>query len=105
MYCCCISNFPLLYAVAGSEDSNVYFYDLTKPKHTCVNKLQVGLTSIEDTDVKMMHELTRYFVMQGHRFPVMGIAWNHGENFLASSDFYGIVIVWKRERTNQNKNT
>ncbi|CAN6905923.1 unnamed protein product [Brassica oleracea] len=27
--------------VAGSEDSNVYFYDLTKPKHTCVNKLQV----------------------------------------------------------------
>ncbi|KAK2407347.1 Transducin/WD40 repeat superfamily protein [Trifolium repens] len=69
------------FIVAGSEDSNVYFYDLTKPKHTCVNKLQ------------------------GHRFPVMGIAWNHGENFLASSDFYGIVIVWKRERTNQNKNT
>jgi len=33
----------------------------------------------------------------------MGIAWNHGENFLASSDFYGVVIVWKRERTNQNK--
>lgn len=69
------------FIVAGSEDSNVYFYDLTKPKHTCVNKLQ------------------------GHRFPVMGIAWNHGENFLASSDFYGIVIVWKRERTNQNNNT
>lgn len=69
------------FIVAGSEDSNVYFYDLTKPKHTCVNKLQ------------------------GHRFPVMGIAWNHGENFLASSDFYGIVIVWKRERTNQNMNT
>ncbi|CAI8607535.1 unnamed protein product [Vicia faba] len=69
------------FIVAGSEDSNVYFYDLTKPKHTCVNKLQ------------------------GHRFPVIGITWNHGENFLASSDFYGIVIVWKRERTNQNKNT
>ncbi|XP_027354574.1 WD repeat-containing protein 13 [Abrus precatorius] len=69
------------FIVAGSEDSNVYFYDLTRPKHTCVNKLQ------------------------GHRFPVVGIAWNHGENFLASSDFYGIVIVWKRERTNQNKNT
>ncbi|CAK8561037.1 unnamed protein product [Lathyrus sativus] len=69
------------FIVAGSEDSNVYFYDLTKPKHTCVNKLQ------------------------GHRFPVMGIAWNQGENFLASSDFYGVVIVWKRERTNQNKNT
>ncbi|KAJ7978313.1 WD repeat-containing protein 13, partial [Quillaja saponaria] len=60
---------------AGSEDSNVYFYDLTRPKHTCVNKLQ------------------------GHRFPVIGIAWNHGENLLASSDFYGTVIVWKRART------
>ncbi|KAL0760092.1 hypothetical protein Bca101_076242 [Brassica carinata] len=59
----------------GSEDSNVYFYDLTKPKHTCVNKLQ------------------------GHRFPVMCVAWNHGENFLASSDYYGIVIVWKRAKT------
>ncbi|KAK7405490.1 hypothetical protein VNO78_06834 [Psophocarpus tetragonolobus] len=69
------------FIVAGSEDSNVYFYDLTKPKHTCVNKLQ------------------------GHRFPVMGIAWNHGENLLASSDFYGIVIVWKRERSNQKRNT
>ncbi|KAK7317326.1 hypothetical protein RJT34_01453 [Clitoria ternatea] len=69
------------FIVAGSEDSNVYFYDLTRPKHTCVNKLQ------------------------GHRFPVMDIAWNHGENFLASSDFYGVVIVWKRERINQSKST
>lgn len=63
------------YIVAGSEDSNVYFYDLTRPKHTCVNKLQ------------------------GHRFPVIGVAWNHGENLLASSDFYGTVIVWKRSKT------
>ncbi|XP_062175795.1 uncharacterized protein LOC133880849 [Alnus glutinosa] len=63
------------YIVAGSEDSNVYFYDLTRPRHTCVNKLQ------------------------GHRFPVIGVAWNHGENLLASSDFYGIVIVWKRSKT------
>ncbi|PON77408.1 Guanine nucleotide-binding protein, beta subunit [Trema orientale] len=63
------------YIVAGSEDSNVYFYDLTRPKHTCVNKLQ------------------------GHRFPVMDVAWNHGANLLASSDFYGTVIVWKRSKT------
>ncbi|KAL3597386.1 hypothetical protein D5086_009023 [Populus alba] len=67
------------YIVAGSEDSNVYFYDLTRPKHTCVNKLQ------------------------GHRFPVGDVAWNHGENFLATSDLYGIVIVWKREKTSQDK--
>ncbi|KAL3580688.1 hypothetical protein D5086_018523 [Populus alba] len=61
--------------VAGSEDSNVYFYDLTRPKHTCVNKLQ------------------------SHRFPVGDVAWNHGENLLATSDINGIVIVWKREKT------
>ncbi|KAH9326846.1 hypothetical protein KI387_007024, partial [Taxus chinensis] len=28
------------FIVSGSEDSNVYFYDLTRPKHPCVNKLQ-----------------------------------------------------------------
>ncbi|GAB4837870.1 hypothetical protein Ancab_027396 [Ancistrocladus abbreviatus] len=63
------------YIVAGSEDSNVYFYDLTRPRHTCVNKLQ------------------------GHSSPVIGIAWNHGENLLASSDSDGTVIVWKRAKT------
>ncbi|XP_028765613.1 WD repeat-containing protein 13 [Neltuma alba] len=68
------------FIVAGSEDSNVYFYDLTRPRHTCVNKLQ------------------------GHRFPVIGIAWNYGENLLASSDFYGTVIVWKRARTDLDHN-
>lgn len=66
------------YIVAGSEDANVYFYDLTRPKHTCVNKLQ------------------------GHGYPVIGMAWNYGENLLASSDFGGTVIVWKRAKTNQN---
>ncbi|GLT30620.1 hypothetical protein SLA2020_054120 [Shorea laevis] len=63
------------YIVAGSEDTNVYFYDLTRPRHPCVNKLQ------------------------GHRFPVIGVAWNYGENLLASSDLYGVVIVWKRAKT------
>ncbi|KAL6517332.1 hypothetical protein OROMI_033033 [Orobanche minor] len=63
------------YIVAGSEDANVYFYDLTRPRHTCVNKLQ------------------------GHSYPVIGIAWNYGENLLASSDFGGTVIVWKRAKT------
>lgn len=62
------------FIVAGSEDSNVYFYDLTRPRHTCVNKLQ------------------------GHSSPVIGIAWNYGENLLASSDSSGMVIVWKRAK-------
>ncbi|KAL2939281.1 WD repeat-containing protein 13 [Bienertia sinuspersici] len=63
------------YIVAGSEDSNVYFYDLTRPRHTCVNKLQ------------------------GHSSSVIGITWNSGENLLASSDSGGTVIVWKRAKT------
>ncbi|CAL1384899.1 unnamed protein product [Linum trigynum] len=63
------------YIVAGSEDSNVYFYDLTKPQNPCVNKLQ------------------------GHQFPVIGVTWNYGENLLASSDLHGVVIVWKRAKT------
>ncbi|KAJ4792448.1 transducin family protein / WD-40 repeat family protein [Rhynchospora pubera] len=62
------------FIVSGSEDSNVYFYDLTRPKHSCVNKLQ------------------------GHGAPVIGVAWNHGENLLASSDSEGMVIVWKRAK-------
>ncbi|KAJ9551738.1 hypothetical protein OSB04_015783 [Centaurea solstitialis] len=67
------------FIVAGSEDASVYFYDLTRPKHTCVNKLQ------------------------GHGDPVIGVAWNHGENLLASSDYTGTVIVWKRAKTNVKK--
>ncbi|XP_017230428.1 uncharacterized protein LOC108205130 [Daucus carota subsp. sativus] len=63
------------YIVVGSDDANVYFYDLTRPKHPCVNKLQ------------------------GHGYAVIGIAWNYGETLLASSDFGGTVIVWKRAKT------
>lgn len=37
----------ILNAVAGSEDANVYFYDLTRPRHTCVNKLQVYLDCLQ----------------------------------------------------------
>ncbi|GJN17512.1 hypothetical protein PR202_gb04587 [Eleusine coracana subsp. coracana] len=77
----CASFCPLLslekgeFIVTGSEDANVYFYDLARPKNSCVNKLQ------------------------GHGSPVIGVAWNHGENLLASSDSDGTVIVWKRANT------
>ncbi|CAL5335130.1 unnamed protein product [Camellia sinensis] len=61
--------------IVGSEDANVYFYYLTRPRHACVNKLQ------------------------GHGYPIIGIAWNHGENLLASSDLGGTVIIWKTAKT------
>ncbi|THF94959.1 hypothetical protein TEA_010839 [Camellia sinensis var. sinensis] len=63
------------FIVVGSKDANVYFYYLTRPRHACVNKLQ------------------------GLGYPIIGIAWNHGENLLASSDFGGTVIIWKRTKT------
>ncbi|XP_078442393.1 transducin/WD40 repeat-like superfamily protein [Wolffia australiana] len=63
------------FIVCGSEDSSVYFYDLTRPNHIYVNKLQ------------------------GHAAPVIGVAWNQGENLLASSDSDGSVIVWKRAKS------
>ncbi|XP_075489171.1 uncharacterized protein LOC142528026 [Primulina tabacum] len=62
------------YIVAGSEDTNVYFHDLTRPRHAC-------------------QQIT------GHGYPAIPVAWNHGENLLASSDFGGTVIVWKRAKT------
>ncbi|XP_024520525.1 WD repeat-containing protein 13 [Selaginella moellendorffii] len=63
------------FIVTGSEDKNVYFYDFTRPKHPCVNKLQ------------------------GHGAPIVGVSWNYGENLLASSDCEGLVIVWKRAKS------
>jgi len=48
---------------------------------------------------KQDSRVVRNGCLQGHRFPVMCVAWNHGENLLASSDFYGVVIVWKRAKT------
>ncbi|KAL8209162.1 hypothetical protein R6Q57_008574 [Mikania cordata] len=40
---------------------------------------------------------------QGHGYPVIAVAWNYGENLLASSGFGGTVIVWKREKTKQKR--
>ncbi|PWA72861.1 Threonyl-tRNA synthetase [Artemisia annua] len=43
--------------------------------------------------------------IKGHGYPVIAVAWNHGENLLASSDFGDTVIVWKREKTKQKRNS
>lgn len=58
--------------VTGSDDHNVYFYDFRQPKRPLKGKLQ------------------------GHGAPVVDVCWNHGENFLASSDCDGLIIVWRR---------
>ena len=100
-----------VHEVVGSEDANVYFYYLTRPRHACVNKLQVRFSLpnrvlIVDNIYNFFYSFfffiqrfLRHFWLQGHGYPIIGIAWNHGENLLASSDFGGTVIIWKRAKT------
>lgn len=58
--------------VSGSEDCNVYFFDVETG--AVVNRLQ------------------------GHSAPVLAVAWTYDESLLASADTDGTVIVWKREQ-------
>ncbi|ESO10695.1 hypothetical protein HELRODRAFT_72444, partial [Helobdella robusta] len=60
--------------VSGSEDSTIYFFDVTKESKYCINTLQ------------------------GHSGPVLDVSFAHDESLLASSDSTGVVIVWKREQ-------
>ncbi|XP_063229525.1 WD repeat-containing protein 13-like isoform X2 [Bacillus rossius redtenbacheri] len=60
--------------VTGSEDSCVYFLDIEREGKPCVNKLQ------------------------GHACPTLGVSFNYDESLLATSDYQGLVILWKRER-------
>nr|CAD7262953.1 unnamed protein product [Timema shepardi] len=60
--------------VSGSEDSCVYFLDIERKGKPCVNTLQ------------------------GHACPVLGVSFNYDESLLATSDYQGLVIVWKREK-------
>jgi WD40 repeat protein len=50
----------------------VRLYDLLKPSLTPVN------------------------VLLGHSAPVLDVAWNYDESLLASCDYSGTVILWKR---------
>ncbi|KAL3876277.1 hypothetical protein ACJMK2_034143 [Sinanodonta woodiana] len=59
--------------ISGSEDMCVYFFDITKEKKACVNKLL------------------------GHSAPVLDVSFNCDESLLASCDAQGMVIIWKRE--------
>nr|CAD7204514.1 unnamed protein product [Timema douglasi] len=60
--------------LSGSEDSCVYFLDIERKGKPCVNTLQ------------------------GHACPVLGVSFNYDESLLATSDYQGLVIVWKREK-------
>ncbi|KAK7590372.1 hypothetical protein V9T40_001985 [Parthenolecanium corni] len=60
--------------VSGSEDSCVYFIDISRDINFMVNKLQ------------------------GHSCPVLGVSFNYDESLLATSDQQGLVIIWSREK-------
>jgi WD40 repeat protein len=64
--------------VTGSEDSCVYFLDIEREEKPCVNKLQ------------------------GHACPVLGVSFNYDESLLATGDYQGLVIIWKREKSATN---
>ena len=58
--------------VSGSEDGDVYVFDLMSNKKSCVNRLQ------------------------GHSGPVLDVSWCYDESLLATCDESGVVIVWSR---------
>ena len=58
--------------VSASQDGGVYFFDVSRSSKSCINKLQA------------------------HSSPVLAVAFNYNETFLATSDNSGLVIVWKR---------
>ncbi|KAG1659529.1 WD repeat-containing protein 13 [Nymphon striatum] len=60
--------------ISGSEDMNLYFFDVEREYKPCVNKLQ------------------------GHSGAVLDVCFNYDESLLSSSDDCGMVIIWKREQ-------
>lgn len=55
----------------GGEDMAVSLYNIFETQKPAINQLQ------------------------GHSAPVLSVAWNPTETFLASGDEQGVVIVWK----------
>jgi WD40 repeat protein len=53
----------------------VYFLDIEREEKPCLNKLQ------------------------GHACPVLGVSFNYDESLLATGDYQGLVIIWKREKS------
>jgi WD40 repeat protein len=56
----------------------VYFLDIEREEKPCLNKLQ------------------------GHACPVLGVSFNYDESLLATADYQGLVIIWKREKSATN---
>lgn len=62
MYLRDVDVFIVVFAVSGSEDMAVYFFDVERAEKPCVNKLL------------------------GHSAPVLDVCWNYDESLLASCD-------------------
>ncbi|CAH8613990.1 unnamed protein product [Heterobilharzia americana] len=76
-------------AVSGSEDGNVYLYNVLSSRNgssvsgnvpTRAKQLSTGVVT----------------VLQGHTSPVLDVAISWEENMLASADEKGAVIIWRR---------
>ncbi|KAK4475962.1 hypothetical protein MN116_001200 [Schistosoma mekongi] len=78
-------------AVSGSEDCNVYLYNVLSSRNTnntagnCPSRNKQTPTGVVT-------------VLQGHTAPVLDVAISWEENMLASADENGLVIIWRRKK-------
>jgi WD40 repeat protein len=70
--------------VSGSEDGIIYFYSY----HSTLSEIS-GFNNI--------------LSLKGHSSPVLDVTWNHDESLLASADSGGVVLIWKRNQTNEDE--
>ncbi|KAF7259363.1 hypothetical protein EG68_03145 [Paragonimus skrjabini miyazakii] len=75
-------------AVTGSEDANVYVFDVL-----CKNKLE-QCSKPTPSGTRLPAGLVT--TLQGHTAPVLDVALGWDESILASGDEKGSVIIWRR---------
>ncbi|CAL8076116.1 unnamed protein product [Calicophoron daubneyi] len=82
-------------AVAGSEDCNMYFYDVLSTKTH--SRHPSPRSSIKSSSPLPYVSPSLVTVLQGHTAPVLDVSIGWDESVLASGDENGVVIIWRRK--------
>ncbi|CAH8645556.1 unnamed protein product [Schistosoma margrebowiei] len=77
-------------AASGSEDCNVYLYNVLRYRNA---DLATGNSSFHNKQTST----GVVTILQGHTAPVLDVAISWDENMLASADEKGSVIIWRRQ--------